>query len=178
MPLECALSTRPPSAEDGGQAFISSICFCIYLRFRLQLHSAGVQALFGINVLHLMSKSHVSGVCNRLLADPRQWKRPRGVRSDPGKSGAQAHGWHRAFGSHGTFGCVATISRCATIGRCATKHSYVISNCLRLQSDLSRWVNCSIFWLGSKCFKLAFLSANPTFLLFPCDRRSVYRTCY
>ena len=30
------------SAEDGGQAFSSSSSFCIYMRFRLQLPSAGV----------------------------------------------------------------------------------------------------------------------------------------
>ena len=89
MQLGGVLSTRPPSAEDGGQAFRSSIRFCFYVYYRLQLTSAGVQALFGINVLVLTSKSHMSGVCNRLLVRMCQWKRPRGVESDPGKDGAQ-----------------------------------------------------------------------------------------
>ena len=82
-------STRPPSADDGGQAFSSSSRFCIYVRFRLQLPSAGVQALFCINLLHLTSKSHTRGVCKRLLVDPRQCKRHRGVESNPGNGSAQ-----------------------------------------------------------------------------------------
>ena len=90
MPLEGALSMRPPSAEDGGQAFSSSSHFCIYVRFRLQLPSAGVEALFRIYVLHLTSKPHMRGVCNRLLVGTRQWKRPRGVQRDPWNGGAQA----------------------------------------------------------------------------------------
>ena len=40
--------------------------------FRSQLPSADVQALFGINVLILTPKAHMSGVYNRLLVDRRQ----------------------------------------------------------------------------------------------------------
>ena len=78
----CTLHATP-LAEDGGQAFSSSGRFCIYVYVRLQLPSAGVQALFRINVLHLTSKSHMSGVCNRLLVHLCQWKRTRGVESQP-----------------------------------------------------------------------------------------------
>ena len=88
MPLEGALSTRPPSAEDSGQAFSLSSRFCFYVRFRLQLHSAGVQTMFGINVLVLTSKSHMRGVCNRLLVNSSQWKHPRGVERTLGGHGA------------------------------------------------------------------------------------------
>ena len=78
--------------------------FWIYVCFRLQLPSAGVQAMFGINVLVLTSKSHTSGVCNRLLVHLCQWKRPRGVESDPGKDGAQTQWSAQGLGSHSTFG--------------------------------------------------------------------------
>ena len=90
MPLECALPTRHPSAEDGGQACGSSSRFCIYVRFRLQLPSAGVQALFRVKCAPFDYKVEHEGVCNRLLVDLCQWQRPRGVQRDPEKGGAQA----------------------------------------------------------------------------------------
>ena len=115
----CTLHATP-SAEDGGQAFSSSSRFCIYVCFRWQLPSAGVHAMFRINVLVLTSKSHMRGMGNRLLVHLYQWKRPRGSRATLGRKVHRPSGRHRAFGSHRTFGCVATISRCPTIGRCAT----------------------------------------------------------
>ena len=115
MPLEGALSARPRSAEDGGQAFSSSSPFCIYVRFRLQLPSAGVQAMSWINVLVSTSKSHVSGMCNITWLPRASGSATKESRVTMGVVVHRPSGWHRAFGSHSTFGCVATISRCATI---------------------------------------------------------------
>ena len=47
-----------------------------------------VQAMFCINVLVLMLKSHMGGVCHRLLADPCKWTRPEESRVTLGGHGA------------------------------------------------------------------------------------------
>ena len=76
--------------RKAGRRLAESSCVFYVAFLWILLHSSGESALLCISVLVLTSKSHTRGVCNRLLADPRQWKRPRGVRSDPGKGGAQA----------------------------------------------------------------------------------------
>ena len=84
----CTLHATPVCRRRwAGLQLVKSFCF--YVCYRLQLPSAGVQALFGMNVLVLTAKSHMRGVCNRLLVNLCQWKRHRGVESNPGKDGAQ-----------------------------------------------------------------------------------------
>ena len=83
-------SPRDPRRQKTvGRPAARQVVFCFYVRCRLQLHSAGVQAMFVINVLVPTSKSHMRGMCNRLLVHLCQWKRHRGVESDPEKDGAQ-----------------------------------------------------------------------------------------
>ena len=94
MPLEGALSMRPPSAEDGGQAFRSSSRFCIYVLFLECYFHPQVSRPVCINVLVLTSKSHMRGVCHMLLVDPCQWKCPEESRVTLGGLAHRPNGRH------------------------------------------------------------------------------------